>query len=52
MLKSNDLASKINGARSCDAKLEGLETMLELSQINVKQATPLFAQYLAEVPHV
>ena len=52
MLKSHSLTSKINSARSCDAKLEGLETMLELSQINVEQATPLYTQYLTEMPHV
>jgi hypothetical protein len=52
MLKSNDLTSKIASARSCDAKLEGLETMLELTQINVEQATPLYTQYLTEIPHV
>ena len=52
MLKSHDLASKITSARSCDAKLEGLETMLELAQVNVEQATPLYTQYLTEIPHV
>ena len=52
MLKSDDLTSKITSARSCDAKLEGLETMLELAQVNVEQATPLYTQYLTEIPHV
>lgn len=52
MLKSHDLTSKITSARSCDAKLEGLETMLELAQVNVEQATPLYTQYLTEISHV
>lgn len=52
MLKSHDLTSRITSARSCDAKLEGLETMLELEQINVEQATPLYTQYLTEITHV
>lgn len=39
MLKSNDIASKISQARGCDAKLEGLEIMLELQQIDLQQAT-------------
>ncbi len=52
MLKSNDLASKIAQVRSCDAKLEGLETMLELEQIKLDQATSLYTQYLTEIPHV
>nr|WP_320014869.1 hypothetical protein [uncultured Desulfobacter sp.] len=52
MLKSHDLTSKVTSARSCDAKLEGLETMLELAQVNAEQATPLYTQYLTEIPHV
>ncbi|MDX1636440.1 MAG: hypothetical protein R3281_00630 [Balneolaceae bacterium] len=52
MLKSRDLTSKISQVRGCDAKLEGLETMLELNQIELKQAASLYTQYLAEIPHV
>jgi len=52
MLKSHDMTSKITSARICDAKLEGLETMLELGQISLEQATPLYTQYLADIPHV
>lgn len=52
MLKSHDLTSKVTSARNCDAKLEGLETMLELAQVSVKDATPLYTQYLIEIPHV
>ena len=52
MLKSKDLASKIAQVRGCDAKLEGLETMLELEQIDLQQAASLYTQYLTEIPHV
>lgn len=52
MLKSNDIGAKINATRSCDAKLEGLETMLELAQVSVEQAAPVYTQYLNEIPHV
>ncbi|MDZ7692150.1 MAG: hypothetical protein U5K69_13630 [Balneolaceae bacterium] len=52
MLKSDDMSSKITQVRSCDAKLEGLELMLELDQINVKQAASLYTQYLTDIPHV
>ena len=52
ILKSNDMGAKINATRSCDAKLEGLETMLELSQVSVEQAAPVYTQYLNEIPHV
>lgn len=52
MLKSSDIKQKVDIARSCDAKLEGLEMMVELSQIENKQATQLYAKYLSEIPHV
>lgn len=52
LLKSYDLTSKITSARTCDAKLEGIETMLELGQTDVEQATQHYTQCLAEMPHV
>jgi len=52
MLKSRELSSEIINARSCDAKLEGLETMLDLAQFDVAQATRLYTEYLTEIPHV
>lgn len=52
LLKSHDLASKISQTRTCDAKLEGLETMLELRQIDVQAAAQRYTQCLAEIPHV
>lgn len=52
LLKSNDLTSKIAQVRGCDAKLEGLEIMLDLEQIDLKQAASLYTQYLTEIPHV
>lgn len=52
LLKTNDLTSKITQVRGCDAKLEGLEIMLDMNQIELKQATSLYTQYLTEIPHV
>lgn len=52
LLKSRDLTTKIAHVRGCDAKLEGLEIMLDLDQIDLKQATSLYTQYLTEIPHV
>lgn len=52
LLKTNDLPTKIAQVRGCDAKLEGLEIMLDLEQIDLKQATSLYTQYLTEIPHV
>ncbi|NOX42300.1 MAG: hypothetical protein GXP19_00980 [Gammaproteobacteria bacterium] len=52
MLKSQNLTSKITSAQSCVSKLEGLETLLELRQMDIKQAAPLYTQYISEVYHV
>jgi hypothetical protein len=52
MLKSHDITTKIGQARMGDAKLEGLETLLELEQIDVKQAAQRYSQYLTEIPHI
>ncbi|REL33390.1 hypothetical protein DYD21_11480 [Rhodohalobacter sp. SW132] len=52
LLKSTDLTSKISQVRGCDAKLEGLEIMLDMEQIELKQATSLYTQYLTEISHV
>jgi len=52
MLKSHSLTTKITKTRACDAKLEGLETMLELKQVDLKQATQLYTQYLTEISHI
>jgi len=52
MSKSSDIRSKIDSARGCEAKLEGLQTLLELKQIEIAQAASLYSNYLTEIPHV
>jgi len=52
MLKSHSLTTKITKTRACDAKLEGLETMLELNQADLKQATQIYTQCLTEISHI
>lgn len=52
MMKSHSLTSKIATTRTCDAKLEGLETMLELDQVDLQQATQVYTQCLTEVSHI
>ncbi len=52
ILKTQDPSSEIASVRICDAKLEGLETMFELKQVDVEQATSLYTQYLTEIPLV
>ncbi len=52
MSKSSDIRSQIDSARGCEAKLEGLQTLLELKQIEMQQAAALYTSYLTEIPHV
>ena len=52
MLKSHGLTSKVAKTRACDAKLESLEIMLELEQIEIKQATQSYTQCLTELSHI
>ncbi|MDF9800957.1 hypothetical protein OKW21_006220 [Catalinimonas alkaloidigena] len=52
MLKSHGFSAKVARTRACDAKLEGLETMLELDQVDVKQATQVYTQCLTEISHI
>ncbi len=52
MLKANNLAAKIADARACDTKLEGIETMLELDQIDLSQATRQYTVSLTKIPHI
>lgn len=47
--KSYAIAAKLASARQTDAKLEGLETLIETDQISMKQASSLYAQYLEDV---
>lgn len=52
MLKSHGFTAKVAKTRACDAKLEGLETMLELEQVDIKQATQVYTQCLTEISHI
>lgn len=52
MLKSHSLSAKVEKTRACDAKLEGLEIMLELEQVDLKQATQVYTQCLTEISHI
>lgn len=52
MSKSHDIASKILRAQTCDAKLEGLETLVEIEQIDIAKASSLYTEYLPEVSFI
>ena len=48
--KSLEIGSKILQAQTCDAKLEGLVTLIELEHIELREATSQYAQHLTAVP--
>lgn len=52
LYKSYDMASRLGKAQACNAKLEGLETLLQLNQIALKEAATQYTQYIAEVPFI
>src|SRR5205085_10385216 len=47
--KSHDMASHLSKARACDAKLEGLETLLELEKITLDDAATQYIQLLPDI---
>ena len=47
--KSHELGSKIVHAQTADAKLEGLEALLDMDQIDIQEATTQYAQHLTGV---
>lgn len=47
--KSHDLGARIAQAQACDAKLEGLETLIELNQVDIEEATAQYAASLSAI---
>ena len=52
LYKSHDIAANLNKARSCDAKLEGLETLLELNKITLDDAATQYTQFLPDISFI
>ena len=52
MAKSHEVASRVLRAQTSDAKLEGLETLVEMDQIELGKASTLYAEYLPEIPFI
>lgn len=52
LYKSHDIASRLGKAQACYAKLEGLETLLDLNQIDINKAAIDYAQIISEVPFI
>ena len=52
LYKSHDMAANLSKARSCDAKLEGLETLLELNKITLDDAATQYTQFLPDISFI
>jgi len=52
LYRRNEMASRLGKAQACDAKLEGLETLLGLDQITLKDAATAYTQYISEIPFI
>jgi hypothetical protein len=50
--KSQDTAAQLSAAEACDTELEGLQTLLELAQLPVRDATDLYLKYITKIPFV
>lgn len=52
LYKSHDMAANLSKARTCDAKLEGLETLLELNKITLDDAATQYTQFLPDISFI
>ena len=50
--KQQEIASRLAKAQSCAAKLEGLETSLDLNLVSLADANTRYTQYIGEIPFV
>ena len=52
MSKSHESTERIMRAQACDAKLEGLETLMEIGTIDTKTAADQYNQALQDIPYI
>ena len=52
LYKSHDTASRLAKAQACDAKLEGLETLVELRQMSTNEAATRYEECIPEVSFI
>lgn len=50
--KSQDLSARVSAAESCSVDLEGLQNLLEFSDLSVDDGVKLYQHYLAKIPFV
>lgn len=52
LYKSQDIATHLSKARACDARLDGLEMLLELRKIELDDAAAKYTQILGEIDFI
>jgi hypothetical protein len=52
LYKSHEVASRLANAQACNAELEGLETLIQLGQVPLKEAVGLYQQYINRIPFI
>jgi hypothetical protein len=52
LYKSHDIAARLSKAQACDAKLEAIETLIQVGQISLKDAAPRYEKFILEVPFI
>jgi hypothetical protein len=52
LYKTQDVATRLSAAETCNAGLEGLETLVQFGQVSVADAVKQYQQYVAEIPFV
>lgn len=52
LYKSQDIATHLSKARACDARLDGLEMLLELRKIELDDAATKYNQILGEIDYI
>lgn len=50
--KSQEITSKVMKAQACDAKLEGLETLVEIGRVDIDSASEQYINALTDIPFI
>ena len=50
--KSQNTAAQLSAAEACDTELEGLQTLLKLAQLPVRDGADLYIKYITKIPFV
>jgi hypothetical protein len=52
MAKSHETTTRLMQAQACDAKLEGLETLVEMRKVDIGDASEQYTRALTDIPFI